>query len=329
MTEAKELSRESVIEKLNEGKAYLTFSGVQNVPGSNIQKLQNGEIGQAEFVQQLPVEAPYSFKEDSGNAITVTMKDNVFPEMQEEPEILSRLSSKVLSQLMDDYNLLIKESPSLTEAPFIQEEIKQISSETGCTSCAKKKYIIKWLKYAEQHGDTEKLIGLFDKLSRNKYKVKTPKRPPQPPQNRTQPQQQQQRQAGLQQTIMDKLPVMRVSAEFTKRRGEILQNIAEIVSNEENILKRTSSMDACMDCVRKHLATAGTFFDESKGGYPIHRWRGIGELVHGEYESVGRYPELAMRIRAERLVVMADPEYVPDINGLIQLACDKEEQDEK
>lgn len=60
----------------------------------------------------------------------------------------------------------------------------------------------------------------------------------------------------------------------------------------------------CLDCARKHLASAFVFLNEAHLGYPDHRWLAVGELNHAEIEVLDEFPELAGEIRQVRLVVM-------------------------
>lgn len=55
--------------------------------------------------------------------------------------------------------------------------------------------------------------------------------------------------------------------------------------------------ETCLDCVRKHLATAFTFLNETHLGYPEHRWLAVGELTHASLEAADLYPEFANKIR--------------------------------
>lgn len=64
------------------------------------------------------------------------------------------------------------------------------------------------------------------------------------------------------------------------------------------------SRGSCLFCVRKHLAQASILLDESRLGYPFHRWYAIGHLAEAESESLYDYPDLAKDIREIRLKVM-------------------------
>jgi len=55
------------------------------------------------------------------------------------------------------------------------------------------------------------------------------------------------------------------------------------------------SQESCLDCYRKHIATAMSFEDEATigYGYPLHKWYAIGEMNAAAKEVVKEYPVLA------------------------------------
>ena len=59
------------------------------------------------------------------------------------------------------------------------------------------------------------------------------------------------------------------------------------------------SQTSCLDCFRKHIATAMVFEDEAAIGnaYPLHKWFAIGELNAAAKEVVKEYPILAQMTR--------------------------------
>jgi hypothetical protein len=59
----------------------------------------------------------------------------------------------------------------------------------------------------------------------------------------------------------------------------------------------------CGKCSRKHIAQAIILLNESKLGYPSHLWLAIGHLAEAEAEIDGKYHEIALKIREERLKV--------------------------
>lgn len=80
---------------------------------------------------------------------------------------------------------------------------------------------------------------------------------------------------------------------------------------------------SCLDCVRKHLASAGIFIKETKLGYPDYDIWVIGELEHAADESLRENKDLAQLIREHRLQWMVNKEhYIPieELNKYIK-AC--------
>jgi hypothetical protein len=75
---------------------------------------------------------------------------------------------------------------------------------------------------------------------------------------------------------------------------------------------------SCPDCVRKHLAQASIISSEVKLGHPELYWFAVGHLAEAEAESVKDYPELAEKIRQERLTYIANPAHNIDAIALIK-----------
>lgn len=69
----------------------------------------------------------------------------------------------------------------------------------------------------------------------------------------------------------------------------------------------------CYDCVRKHLAQAVVLLGESCMGYPEHRWLAVGHLAEASEEILEFSQQFAADIRAERLALMADKNYMPQL----------------
>lgn len=89
-------------------------------------------------------------------------------------------------------------------------------------------------------------------------------------------------------------------------------------------------MNTCLICVRKHLATAEAFLNETKLGYPDHFWLAIGQLCCAEFESVEKYPRIAQIIRDERKKLMdafeIKKQYSIDIIQLLKLVSEIEHE---
>ena len=69
--------------------------------------------------------------------------------------------------------------------------------------------------------------------------------------------------------------------------------------------------DACMDCVRKHIAQAIILLQESLLGYPEHKWLAVGHLAEASEECLGEFPAVAQLIRLDRLAITDDD--APDL----------------
>jgi hypothetical protein len=86
--------------------------------------------------------------------------------------------------------------------------------------------------------------------------------------------------------------------------------------------------DTCLNCYRKHIATANVFENEAKLGYPNHKWFAVGELVAGENEVLKDYPSLAIITRNKRLDYMNEDKPI-DTLDLITLSLELEDIEEK
>jgi len=64
----------------------------------------------------------------------------------------------------------------------------------------------------------------------------------------------------------------------------------------------------CAKCSSKHIAQAIVLLNESKLGYPIHKWLAIGHLAEAEAEIESKYPKFAQKIREVRLEVESEGE---------------------
>lgn len=80
------------------------------------------------------------------------------------------------------------------------------------------------------------------------------------------------------------------------------------------------SRKSCFACVRKHIAQASVLMDESKLGYPFHRWYAIGHLAEAESECRGENQPFAEEIRKARLNLM-EKNIEPAFDALLLKAC--------
>lgn len=75
----------------------------------------------------------------------------------------------------------------------------------------------------------------------------------------------------------------------------------------------------CILCGIKHCAKAIALLTESRLGYPLHRYLAAGEIAEMESETM-QWPDLAIKAREERTKMMEDPQYEPDMMGLLEEA---------
>jgi hypothetical protein len=61
---------------------------------------------------------------------------------------------------------------------------------------------------------------------------------------------------------------------------------------------------SCLDCVRKHIASANSLMIEYLQTYGHHIWLAVGELAQAERESIAQYPRITQKIRDARLDLM-------------------------
>jgi 2'-5' RNA ligase len=78
--------------------------------------------------------------------------------------------------------------------------------------------------------------------------------------------------------------------------------------------------DSCLNCIRKHLGQAAALMDETKQGYPAHRWLAIGHLGEAASEALKKFPKLADEIREHRIKYISNPDYAVPVVELIEKA---------
>lgn len=77
---------------------------------------------------------------------------------------------------------------------------------------------------------------------------------------------------------------------------------------------------SCIRCTIKHITKAIALLVESRLGYPLHRFLAVGELAEAEAEAL-RWYGLAVSIREERVRILDDPTYEPDLMPLLEQAA--------
>jgi hypothetical protein len=90
------------------------------------------------------------------------------------------------------------------------------------------------------------------------------------------------------------------------------------------------AQESCLDCYRKHIATAMVFEDEAAicGAYPLHKWLAVGELNAAAKEVQKEFPILANMTREHCLAYQNDGIAIPTCE-LLQIACELEKDLEK
>lgn len=78
---------------------------------------------------------------------------------------------------------------------------------------------------------------------------------------------------------------------------------------------------SCLYCVRKHIAQASILNDESRLGYPHHKYFSAGHLAEAESECLTIFPEFAKKIREVRIAIMSNKTTIITFDELIMEAC--------
>jgi len=74
----------------------------------------------------------------------------------------------------------------------------------------------------------------------------------------------------------------------------------------------------CFDCARKHLGRANVrLYEFLSGDYAEEFWHAVGEMSLAEDHLILVHPKLSRMIRKERLQMMEEDNYYPDLNKLI------------
>ncbi len=118
-------------------------------------------------------------------------------------------------------------------------------------------------------------------------------------------------------TACEEKKILQRVAQMAKEAGELppVELETPVTSSEEV----TSARPPCADCTRKHVAQAIVLINESHQGYPAHRWLAVGHLAEAADESMGKWPEVARKLREERLKLMSDMMYIPDLMPFLEM----------
>jgi hypothetical protein len=120
-------------------------------------------------------------------------------------------------------------------------------------------------------------------------------------------------------TSCEEKKILRRVVELAKQAGE-LPTVEEPPTEDPE--ETTSARPPCADCTRKHISQAIVLINESHQGYPAHRWLAVGHLAEASDESMGKWPSVARKLREERIKLMEDPMYIPDLMQFLEMDYD-------
>jgi len=76
--------------------------------------------------------------------------------------------------------------------------------------------------------------------------------------------------------------------------------------------------EVCLFCALKHLSQALILIQESRQGYPLHRWLAVGHMAEASDELLDGYPELANHIRKVRVRYTDNSAFSPPLMEIIE-----------
>ena len=76
--------------------------------------------------------------------------------------------------------------------------------------------------------------------------------------------------------------------------------------------------EACLFCALKHLSQALILIQESRQGYPLHRWLAVGHMAEASDELLEEYSDLANQIRKVRVAYIDDARFDPPLMDFIK-----------
>ena len=111
-----------------------------------------------------------------------------------------------------------------------------------------------------------------------------------------------------------------------KKDVPLLKDSKELLSSPTII--KSGDTQNCIMCARKHIAKAISLLNEYKTGkYPDSKWLAIGELSLAEDHVIVEHPNLAEQIRTERLFIMENEEFVPNLVKFFAIIDEADQQD--
>jgi len=100
-----------------------------------------------------------------------------------------------------------------------------------------------------------------------------------------------------------------------ERRTGDNELVDEYKKNNPRDDEQWGAREPCPMCTLKHLGQAIVLFNESLTGYPTHRWIAVGHMAEAEAEAPSQ--DMANRIRAQRIIAMDEPDFIPHLTDLL------------
>jgi hypothetical protein len=239
-----------------------------------VDSLMSGKTTLPEFIQSIDDNDPFKVEEVRDNEFMVTTKKfKVHPMM--------RLPTNIATTFWDNVNTFKQVYPEL--AAKVDEVYREINT-ASCSSCVKNQktnsLISEVLFYDNKTRDLTPLIPILG----NKF-IEAIKEEPVRPRPATP-------------------PVASTPATNLRQYHGVNKN--------RTVPSGGVSRPSCLNCVRKHLGQAIVLLGEAQQGYPNHKWLAVGHMAEAAEECL-EFPEIANLLRAERLNIMDNPEYTPNL----------------
>lgn len=232
----------------------------------NFKKYSFGEITLIDFVKNITEDSPYTISETFENNYVIHNKGSQLP-------IQFYINPKTLSTILSEENKLkfIKVYPELED--FIKQTYIEINS-AECTACTRNgkshRVVQEMLAQDNLSRDLSPLVEIFGFNFIEKIKVTPPiKRPPIP--------NNQNKQVESQSTLSN------ISTGFN-----------------------SPPRPPCVDCCLKHLGKAVAQLEETRNGYPHHRWLAVGNIDEATAEIFGLDESIAKELREIRHLLIKD-----------------------
>ncbi len=244
---------------------------------SKVDDLMTGRVTLPAFLESITDTDPYKVEElATGTFMVVSKRINFSPMM--------RIRREALSEIWTRLDVFKKVYPELAERA---DRTKAEINSAKCSSCArnsKTSALLEETLYLPGKGrDFSELRPIFgDKfidILENDTPMPRPQHPTPPPQ---------------------KLPDRSLTVGAPAKASRSVPPSGGV------------HRPSCINCCRKHIGQAIVLLGEASLGYPAHRWLAVGHLAEAA-EEILEYPETATLLRAERLNIMDNPGYVPNL----------------